>query len=773
MGRTSNHKRHVAVKHSKFKDINNALEPKNVSNLSQNDALLPDRLQITDTLIEYVSSTIPAKESPRKRQKLSSELHNSDTSSISSKNILKRTHIVVKQVSWEHAFVGMKLLGLKAALERKDIHAFTVCSYMGTPQYLRLTNDDGDILLHANVPSIDEAPDLDLALRVYLESKKLGQQHGKLWTEFGLSLSHKNGYDILRINLIIKWDVVVSPYHIPQASNKSRVLRDVIQRYFPDPNPSTVEDWSPQDFYQSVYVPDKTDKVSASIEAPNVEATLYPFQKRTIRWLLQREGSDWIDGGVRDTLWSNEDALSNSFIQKSDVLRQPCFVSSLFGLATLDIRPYRAIERHLKGGILAEEMGLGKTVEIIALVTLHPRPNEGLSQVYDQFTDKNVRPTNATLIISPPSILQQWISEINKHAPQLKVKHYQGIKKLKNQDFGALVDELADSDIVVTTYQVLTSEIHFTPLNPEKELRRESKYPRPNSPLMMLSWWRCIIDEAQMIESGVSNAAQVARMIPRINAWCVSGTPVRGNVRDLLGLLVFLRYEPFASIKHIWQSLTTTHKTAFRTLFGSIALRHSKQGVRDELRLPAQRRYVITMPFSPVEEQHYQEQFKQMCAELHVDHYGAPLDGWEELGSQALAERMRHWLVHLRQESLNPGVLVRKRRDGQRDGPLRTVDEVLDAMMENADLIIREQQRALLISKLTRGQLFENSPRVREAFHIWTETRTEASVVVKECREQLKLEVEKTAKDKMSSGGDGHCSSLPDDVSGDVEEEEE
>ena len=74
------------------------------------------------------------------------------------------------------------------------------------------------------------------------------------------------------------------------------------------------------------------------------------------------------------------------------------------------------------------------------------------------------------------------------------------------------------------------------------------------------------------------------------------------SVNDLLGLLIFLRFEPFASTKHIWQSLITSNKHEFRKLFKWLALRHSKQCVRDELKLPAQRRYVITMPFTPIEE---------------------------------------------------------------------------------------------------------------------------------------------------------------------------
>jgi len=142
----------------------------------------------------------------------------------------------------------------------------------------------------------------------------------------------------------------------------------------------------------------------------------------------------------------------------------------------------------LRGGILAEEMGLGKTVEMISLICLHKRPVDSAETIFDTFTGTTVRPTPATLIISPPSILQQWISETNKHAPHLKVMHYEGIKGHKDLGHLNLVEALATSDIVVTTYTILAAEIYYTQLNGEKSLRATSKYPRPKSPLMQLQW---------------------------------------------------------------------------------------------------------------------------------------------------------------------------------------------------------------------------------------------------------------------------------------------
>ncbi len=172
-------------------------------------------------------------------------------------------------------------------------------------------------------------------------------------------------------------------------------------------------------------------------------------------------------------------------------------------------------------------------------------------------------------------------------------------------------------------------------------------------------------------------------------------------------------------------------------------MRHTKQFVRDELRLPPQQRFVITMPFTPVEEQYYQSLFQQMCDDCEVDVNGAPLsDNWNP-DDAVIVERMRSWLVRLRQSALHPEVGGRNRRAlGNKEGPLHTVDQVLEAMLEQSDSAIRIDQRNVLLSKLKRGQLLENSPRVKEALAIWTEVLADSSALVLECRQQLQREIE-------------------------------
>ncbi|MEE8809279.1 SNF2 helicase associated domain-containing protein, partial [Lactimicrobium sp.] len=82
------------------------------------------------------------------------------------------------------------------------------------------------------------------------------------------------------------------------------------------------------------------------------------------------------------------------------------------------------------GGILADDMGLGKTLETIAL--LLSRKEEGIAK--------------PSLVITPASVVYNWIEEFHRFAPQLKVIAVAGTAKIRSQ----LLSEKAD--VFVTSY---------------------------------------------------------------------------------------------------------------------------------------------------------------------------------------------------------------------------------------------------------------------------------------------------------------------------------
>jgi len=502
------------------------------------------------------------------------------------------------------------------------------------------------------------------------------------------------------------------------------------------------ERWSARDFYKNVHVPENTPKASADIKCGMVESQLYPFQRRAVRWLLQREGMELHSNGkVVQVQKASGNHLPASFQEFADADGQPYFASRLFMNATTGFPDWYDAEENLRGGILAEEMGLGKTVEMIALMCLNRRKLTA-EQSPSDVEGKNLKPSGATLIITPPAILEQWKQEIRQHAPALRFLEYTGIQRHEDQSDNALAEMLASYDVVLTTYNTLSREIHYTGGAPDRILRHQKRFEPRKTPLLRIHWWRVCLDEAQMVEHGVSNAAKVARLIPRHNAWAVTGTPIRKDMGDLYGLLLFLHYEPFCDQTATWNRLCGRFHSVLADIVSTITLRHSKDHIRSELDLPPQKRFVITIPFSAVEEQHYGQLFEQMCEDCGLDLSGTPLNNNWDSEDPATVEKMRSWLTRLRQTCLHPEIAGRNRRAlGTGNGPLRTVGEVLEVMIDQNDMAIRAEQRCMLLSKIRRGQLLENAGRRQEALDLWTGALELASALVKDCRAQLNSEL--------------------------------
>jgi len=138
----------------------------------------------------------------------------------------------------------------------------------------------------------------------------------------------------------------------------------------------------PDSYHGSTNIPYFYSVLRAAPPSPSITAfdalqplalapTLLPFQRRTVAWLLEREGKLMTASG--DIVPKAEDS-SFSFWERIEVGNRTWYLNRLSGVLSPS-PPYSPATLAL-GGILAEEPGLGKTLETIALIMLNPAPLE-------------------------------------------------------------------------------------------------------------------------------------------------------------------------------------------------------------------------------------------------------------------------------------------------------------------------------------------------------------------------------------------------------------
>ncbi|KAL1917663.1 uncharacterized protein VTP21DRAFT_4056 [Calcarisporiella thermophila] len=495
-------------------------------------------------------------------------------------------------------------------------------------------------------------------------------------------------------------------------------MQDLFYFLFPyDIHPTTyaneIEGAAIRSLYDALQ-PKRFHDVSSTFELPHFNTTLMPFQHDSVLWMLRREGasisknSKFCKGNNGN--WLSEERLPPCW-ERIGSSPEPLLVNRLTGAVCRDIPSAYEMYQPVRGGILAEEVGLGKTVEILALTLLHPP---------DKRT-KDAHPIGGTLIICPPNLVWQWISEIGKHAPTLRTFVY---SRENSKDITP--QSLCEYDIVLTTYATLQKEFHYREKK-ERPRRHAEKYEWKLSPLLSVKWWRTCLDEAQMVDRTTAQTAQLAHMIPRFHAWCVTGTPCKQSLDDLHGLFYFLDIYPLNNVQ-AWNSLALpVNRHILVQCLRPIFNRNTKAMVRDQLFIPPQHHDTLWLKLTKIERRYYDDLCELFNREVDIDGLdncdwrvsGNGVDQTESEWLNSSKAKLRSWLRRLRQACCHPQIGVESRNILGTGYDLQTLDKVLKAMYRQTMSQLYALERSLYYTKWKRGFAFEKSEQFQEALAIY------------------------------------------------------
>ncbi|KAK4368037.1 hypothetical protein RND71_011829 [Anisodus tanguticus] len=164
-------------------------------------------------------------------------------------------------------------------------------------------------------------------------------------------------------------------------------------------------------------------------------------------------------------------------------------------------------------GILADQMGLGKTIQTIAFLA-HLKGN-GLDGPY--------------LIIAPLSTLSNWLNEMERFVPSINAIIYHGDKKQRDEIRMKHMPKTIGPKfpIVITSYEVAM-------IDARKFLRH-------------YNWKYLVVDEGHRLKNSKCKLFKELKLLPIENKLLLTGTPLQNNLAELWSLLNFILPDIFSS----------------------------------------------------------------------------------------------------------------------------------------------------------------------------------------------------------------------------------
>lgn len=283
-------------------------------------------------------------------------------------------------------------------------------------------------------------------------------------------------------------------------------------------------------------------------QCASLKATLLPHQLVGVAWMISRESGFSLDVAARACGGCDSaDQPLPPLWERVEEHGQTVYLNSATNTSQSQRPPA------VRGGILSDAMGLGKTVQALALCALR-KPQ-----------DQKCR----TLIVCPTAVLQTWVNQAAAHTT-LSTLVYHGHGR------DVTVARIQAHDLVITTYGVLAAEF-----SDDSRKRKRSKLG-----VLGFEFQRAILDEAHFVRNIRTVSFGAVKAIKARHRWCLTGTPLVNKVDDFFALFNFVQAPPVDDIDIFRRCVSyplgqgdPRGLSCLRVLVKSLALRRGKQVV--------------------------------------------------------------------------------------------------------------------------------------------------------------------------------------------------
>ncbi|KAI0555313.1 P-loop containing nucleoside triphosphate hydrolase protein, partial [Xylaria curta] len=230
--------------------------------------------------------------------------------------------------------------------------------------------------------------------------------------------------------------------------------------------------------------------------------------------------------GMLSTTIRDYQAVGVAFMLHQERSRRAIYTSKSDGTASQSNNRADKLQNGCRGGILADDMGIGKTVQTIACMLAHPPSIKAKLAL-----------KAATLIVVPnQGLVKQWTEELARHAsiPEHEVCKYVGSMRPLG---------IKAYPYVLATYSQVERDFRLL----EKE---------GSGPLFEVEFYRIVLDEGDNIKNLYGSTSKACCELKAQLKWVLSGTPLKNGLKESLPYFRFLGID----VKEQWEEFVKRWK---------------------------------------------------------------------------------------------------------------------------------------------------------------------------------------------------------------------